>query len=59
MSDINKILSDKVTSVISSSAEHLSKKLRVFSDGKLDLGPMLREAVEDAIRHDHKTNSDS
>lgn len=59
MSDINKILSDKMASVISSSAEHLSEKLRVFNDGKLDLGPMLRETVEDAIRHDHKTNSGS
>ena len=59
MSDINKILSDKMASVISSSAEHLSEKLRVFNDGKLDLGPMLRKAVEDAIRRDHKTNSDS
>jgi hypothetical protein len=49
MSDLNKILTDKLTNVISASAEKLAAELKPMQDGTLDLGPLLRKAVNSAL----------
>ena len=49
MSDLNKILTDKLTNVISASAEKFAAELKPMQDGTLDLGPLLREAVNSAL----------
>lgn len=49
MSDLNKILTDKLTSAISASAEKLASELKPMQDGAFDLGPLLREAVNSAL----------
>lgn len=49
MSDLSKILTDKLTSVISASTEKLASELKPMQDGTFDLGPLLREAVNNAL----------
>lgn len=49
MSDLNKILTDKLASVISASTEKLASELKPMQDGTFDLGPLLREAVNSAL----------
>lgn len=51
MSNLNKILTDKIVNAISSSTDAISDRLRPLQDGTLDLGPLLKKIVDDAINH--------
>jgi len=47
MSDLSKILTDKITAAVSSSVDEAHEKINRLQN--VDLGPILRSAIRDAL----------